>query len=143
MTDNLVTRRNALLGVGGLVAGVPLLAACGGGSGGGGSSVGISGSGPIVATSDVPVGGGVIVSGRGVVVTQPTAGAFKVFSDICTHMGCTVSSVADGTIDCGCHGSRFSITDGSVAQGPAQAPLPEFPAKVQGGQVVAATSSQS
>lgn len=143
MTDNLVSRRNALLGAGGLAAGVPLLAACGGSGGSGGSASGITGSGALVATSDVPVGGGVILSDRGAVVTQPTAGQFKVFSDVCTHMGCIVSSVEDGTIDCGCHGSRFHITDGSVAQGPASAPLPEFAAKVQRGQVVAVTSSQS
>jgi len=141
MTDNLVTRRNALIGAGGLAAGVPLLAACGG-SGGSGSA-GPTGSGPLVATSGVPVGGGVILSDRGVVVTQPSAGHFKVFSDVCTHMGCILSQVAGGTINCGCHGSKFNITDGSVAQGPASAPLPEFAAKVQGGQVVAATSSHS
>lgn len=141
MSDCPMTRRSALLGAGGLAAGVPLLAACSVGMGGG--AAGISGSGPLVPTSQVPVGGGVILPNRRVVVTQPTAGSFKVFSDICTHEGCTVSTVQDGTINCGCHGSRFKISDGSVEQGPASVPLPEFPSKVQGGQVVAHTSSQS
>ena len=58
-----------------------------------------------------------------VVVTQPTAGTFKAFSSTCTHMGCTVSSVKNGTINCPCHGSRYSIADGSVQGGPAPRPL--------------------
>ena len=51
-------------------------------------------------------------------MTQPTAGTFKAFSAICTHQGCMVGEVADGTIICPCHGSQFTIADGSVAQRP-------------------------
>ena len=88
----------------------------------------------LVAASEVPVGGGVVLGDDGLVVTQPTAGRFRGFSATCTHQGCTVGSVSE-TIDCPCHGSRFSITDGSVANGPATSPLPERPVRVQGGQV--------
>ncbi|HET9650334.1 MAG TPA: Rieske (2Fe-2S) protein, partial [Microlunatus sp.] len=56
------------------------------------------------------------------------------FSKICTHAGCPVSDVTD-TIDCLCHGSRFSITDGSVVNGPASQPLPESPTTVRDGKV--------
>jgi Rieske Fe-S protein len=59
-----------------------------------------------------------------VVVTQPTAGEFKAFSAICTHQGCTVNKVEDGTIDCPCHGSKYRVADGSVVAGPAPRPLP-------------------
>ena len=59
------------------------------------------------------------------VVTQPTAGQYKAFTNICTHQGCPVSAVQDGVIICPCHGSHFSITDGSAVAGPAQAPLAE------------------
>ena len=76
--------------------------------------------GAIAKTADVPVGSGVIVDD--IVVTQPTAGVFKGFSSTCTHKGCAVNKVADGTIDCPCHGSKFNL-DGSVAKGPATAPL--------------------
>lgn len=80
-------------------------------------------AGPIAATADIPVGGGKIFAEKGVVVTQPTAGAFKAFSATCTHQGCLVETVEGGTINCPCHGSSFAIADGAVAGGPAPAPL--------------------
>ncbi len=90
---------------------------------------------PLASTADVPVGGGLILEDEGVVVTQPAEGDFKAFSAICTHQGCPVTSVEDGTITCPCHGSRFSIEDGSVQAGPAPAPLPAVDITVEGGQV--------
>ena len=80
-------------------------------------------SGPSVATSEVPVGGGVILDDADYVITQPTAGEFKAFSKICTHQRCPVGSVEDGTINCPCHGSKYSIEDGSVVNPPAPDPL--------------------
>lgn len=81
--------------------------------------------------SDIPVGGGKIFQDRQVVVTQPQAGTIKAFSAICTHQGCAVTKV-DGTIECPCHNSRFSIADGSVKSGPAPRGLPSVPVKVEG-----------
>jgi Rieske Fe-S protein len=83
--------------------------------------------------STVPVGGGHVFADQKVVVTQPTAGQFKGFSAVCTHQGCTVNKVADGTIDCPCHGSKFKIADGSVAHGPAARPLPAMKVSAEGG----------
>ena len=87
----------------------------------------------IAKTADVPVGSGVIVDK--VVVTQPTAGVFKGFSSTCTHAGCTLNKVADGTIDCPCHGSKFNL-DGSVANGPAKQPLEVANITVQGDSIM-------
>jgi Rieske Fe-S protein len=87
------------------------------------------------ATSQIPVGGGMIFASQKVVVTQPTAGTFKGFSSTCTHAGCQVSQVSDGTIDCPCHGSKYSIKDGSVQAGPAPQALPAANVTVQGGQI--------
>jgi nitrite reductase/ring-hydroxylating ferredoxin subunit len=87
----------------------------------------------IAKTSDVPVGSGVIVGD--VVVTQPSAGVFKGLSAKCTHKGCTVDKVADGTIDCPCHGSKFNL-DGTVANGPAQEPLAVENITVQGDSIM-------
>ncbi|WP_406860039.1 Rieske (2Fe-2S) protein [Streptomyces sp. HUAS MG47] len=89
----------------------------------------------LAKTSDIPVGGGTVFAEQKVVVTQPTAGEFKAFSAICTHMGCTVNKVADGTIDCPCHGSKYRITDASVVAGPAPRPLPPEQITVSGDQI--------
>ena len=86
----------------------------------------------LAKTSEIPVGGGKIFKDEKVVVTQPKKGEFKAFSDICTHQGCQVTSVSGGTINCPCHGSKFHITDGSVANPPANKPLPEKQIKVSG-----------
>jgi Rieske Fe-S protein len=89
----------------------------------------------IAKTADVPVGSGVIVDE--VVITQPAAGEFKGFSSKCTHKGCAVNKVADGTIDCPCHGSKFNL-DGTVAKGPATEPLEAKAIAVQGDSIVLA-----
>ena len=88
--------------------------------------------GPLAATTDVPVGGGVVLAAQDVVLTQPVAGTYKAFSATCTHQGCTVAEVAGGTINCPCHGSKFAVADGSVTAGPAPSPLPEKAVTVQG-----------
>jgi Rieske Fe-S protein len=82
--------------------------------------------------SDIPVGGGRIISDQQVVVTQPAAGTFACFGAVCTHQGCLVTDVSAGTINCACHGSRFNIADGSVAGGPAPRPLPPVGISVEG-----------
>ncbi len=158
MSTHAVSRRNALSGAATIGLGLPLLAACGDDGGGATASdpsqtpsTSAPGSEPpvtpqssatskpaqaegIVTTSDVPVGSGVIIADSEVVITQPTAGDFKCFTAICTHAGCPVNQVTD-TINCPCHGSMFSITDGSVAGGPAPAPLAEVAITVDGDQI--------
>ena len=86
----------------------------------------------LATTSQVPDGGGKIIDAKRIVITQPQPGSFKAFSAICTHEGCFVNSVSNGTINCPCHGSKFSITDGSVVHGPATRPLPPMAISVEG-----------
>jgi Rieske Fe-S protein len=93
-------------------------------------------AGALASTSQVPEGGGTIIGGKNIVITQPQAGSFKAFSAVCTHQGCIVNSIANGTIDCPCHGSKFSIKDGSVVNGPAASPLPSVAVKVEGTSIV-------
>jgi Rieske Fe-S protein len=87
-------------------------------------------------TSDIPVGGGMVFTDARVVVTQPTKGVFKGFSAVCTHVGCLCNQVADGTIDCPCHGSKFTISTGAVVAGPAPSPLPAAPIHVSDGKIL-------
>ncbi|MEU7473309.1 Rieske (2Fe-2S) protein [Streptomyces sp. NPDC044984] len=133
------TRRTVLLATGAAA----LAAGCG--SDGGNGSDGRDGDGDgappetagqeLISTADVPVGGGTVLADEKIVVTQPEEGGFKAFSAICTHQGCVVADVADGTINCACHGSRFRIADGSVERGPAARPLPEEPITVEGNSI--------
>ncbi len=87
----------------------------------------------IASTSQIPVGGGKVFTADTLVVTQPAAGEFKAFSAVCSHVGCLCDKVANGTIDCPCHGSTFRISDGSVAAGPATQPLKPVPIAVVDG----------
>ncbi|MEU3985634.1 Rieske (2Fe-2S) protein [Streptomyces sp. NPDC026672] len=103
------------------------------GSGGAGA-----GGAALAKTSDIPEGGGKIFKDQGVVVTQPTAGTYKAFSSKCTHQGCAVSSIADGAIVCPCHGSQFSVEDGSVKKGPATQPLASAKVTVSGDEITLA-----
>jgi nitrite reductase/ring-hydroxylating ferredoxin subunit len=106
-----------------------------GGSASGGDSAGGT---EIAKTSDIPEGGGKIFANEGVVITQPEAGTYKAFSSACTHQGCAVKSVSDGVINCPCHNSNFSITDGSVKSGPATKALPAKEVSVSGDSIMLA-----
>jgi Rieske Fe-S protein len=156
MTTDKITRRT----LGGLAAagvGVPLLAACSSdepetaadptgsptssspsaaSSSAGGESTSPSAAEELTTTSDIEVGGGAIFADEEVVVTQPTEGEFKGFSAICTHQGCLLASVSEGTINCDCHGSRFSIETGEPEEGSqATTPLGEVALTVSGDQI--------
>ncbi|MGK4580638.1 Rieske (2Fe-2S) protein [Kitasatospora sp. HPMI-4] len=128
----------AVLAVGGAVAVTGCSSSANGGASGGssgGSAQSAQSAGPVDVgpAAAVPVGGGTVYREKKIVVTQPTAGQYKAFSAVCTHAGCVVDNVANGQIQCPCHGSRFAIADGSVQDGPAPKPLPEYKVAVQGG----------
>jgi len=144
-------RRTVIRGagvVGAAALGATALTGCGGDSGTTTSTAGSSSSAPTtteaggssggagIAKADIPVGGGTIIAATKTVVTQPKAGEFKAFTSICTHMGCPVAQVANGTIDCNCHGSQYDIATGAVSRGPATRPLAPKKVTVKGDQVV-------
>lgn len=151
------TRRDILAGAG-LVGLAGVVAACGGSDKGGTaasatpSQAGQSSAAPSQAdqssaapepskeaegtelgkASAIPMGGGKVFPAEKVVVTQPEKGEYYAFTAVCTHMGCTVASVSGGTINCPCHGSKYSIEDGSVKRGPAPRALAKKKVKVEG-----------
>jgi nitrite reductase/ring-hydroxylating ferredoxin subunit len=128
-----LSRRAMIINAGVAAAALTGLSACTNyGSPSTGSSSPVGGGAVTTAkTADVPVGSGKIFADTQTVVTQPTKGTFKAFSSICTHQNCPVAEVTD-TINCACHGSKFSITDGSVVNPPAQNPLPAKTVKIDG-----------
>lgn len=93
---------------------------------------------PLAKVADIPVGGGTVFPEQLVVVTQPEAGTLHAFSAVCTHQGCTVGDVTDGTINCPCHGSKFALTDGAPTEGPAKRPLDSRQITVTGDEVTLA-----
>jgi len=132
-----ITRRHAIGAAAMVGVALPALAACGSGDNTGTdpsatnssttptsptTSASSPAGGGLTTKADIPVGGGVIFADDGVVITQPEAGTFHGFTIVCTHQGCTVNSVTD-TINCPCHGSKYSLEDGSVVAGPAPSPL--------------------
>jgi Rieske Fe-S protein len=145
MTTHGIRRRQALAGAAGVAVGTPLLAACGDdasqvaddaasaaeSAGDAASSAAGDAVERLSDAADIPEGSGRVFADQQVVVTQPEAGEFKAFSALCTHQGCVVQDVTD-TINCGCHGSQFDISDGSVVTGPATQPLPPAEIDVSG-----------
>jgi Rieske Fe-S protein len=105
---------------------------------GAGSPAGANAPAVLAKTTDIPVGGGRVLTDKKIVITQPQAGTFHAFTAICTHLGCIVDAVSGGTIDCPCHGSRYSIVNGSVVNGPATLPLAAVRITVQGTSIVQA-----
>jgi len=134
---SMTTRRRVLVGSGTLGA-AAVLAACGGEqkakpASSGGDQPTSPAQPQVLRPSDIPVGGGVILAEQDTVVTQPQPGQFRAFSATCTHLGCQVERVTDGTIKCPCHGSQYSVADGSVVHGPAPKPLPAKTVTVDNG----------
>lgn len=157
-----ISRRRALSGAATAGIGVPLLAACGADGDDPAADPSSSPTSPAsertkkptpssgppettssapaadgIPTSDVPVGGGIVLTDPRVVVTQPAEGEFQAFTAICTHAGCPVARVTT-EIECDCHGSRFSIEDGSVVGGPAPSPLAAADFTVSGDRITLA-----
>jgi len=142
-----LARRQALAGTAAVGIAVPLLAACGSDDPGTATDAGGSTSAPaggaapgdtLTTVSEVPEGSGIILNDAQLVVTQPEKGVFKCFTAVCTHQGCIVSSVQLGGIRCECHGSAFSIEDGSVVNPPATQPLAEKAITVDGSTITLA-----
>jgi len=146
LTDQ-TTRRAVLGGVAAVSAGA-FLAACGSdeptGSASGdadstseenGGGDGAAG-GALATTDEIQVGGGAVFQKEKIVVTQPTEGDFKAFTAVCTHQGCTVGSVKGDIIQCNCHGSQYSATDGTVKKGPAPKALAAKKVTVEGNNII-------
>ncbi len=130
-----VSRRIVFQGLGALgVAAV--LAGCGGGDGE--DAPAPEPGAALASTSEVPVGGGLILTDEKIVLTQPTEGTFVAFTAVCTHSGNTVTDVVDGVIQCNFHGSSFSAETGEVQGGPAPESLAEVAITVDGDRILSA-----
>ena len=71
----------------------------------------------------------------GLYVVRKNESEVRVFSDVCTHLGCRVSWHADQKHYISpCHDGHFDIL-GNVISGPPPRPLDEFVTKIEGGEL--------
>ncbi|MGC0414936.1 Rieske (2Fe-2S) protein [Embleya sp. AB8] len=94
--------------------------------------------GPVTVgkAEDVVLGKGKVYTDTSIVVTQPAKDDYKAFDARCPHQGCLVTKVDQGVIQCQCHGSQFSMNDGSVVRRPAKRGLTPLPVTVANGEIV-------
>jgi thiosulfate dehydrogenase [quinone] large subunit len=107
-----------------------------------GTSSGGSNGTAIGAAADVPVGKAASfnlasANDEPALVAQPTKGQFVAYSAICPHEGCIVGwqSSSPEVFTCPCHGSVFSVSNGSWISGPAPKGLTAFTVTDSDGQL--------
>ncbi|BEP15649.1 non-heme iron oxygenase ferredoxin subunit [Acidothermaceae bacterium B102] len=93
------------------------------------------------AVADVPDEGAVrvIVGGVPLAVVRSDGEVYAIF-DVCSHQDVPLSEgdVEEGTIECWLHGSRFDLSTGRPTSLPATRPVPVYPVKIDGDDVLVA-----
>jgi len=91
------------------------------------------------ALADVPEEGAyrVVLDGVPVSVVRSGGEVYAIF-DVCSHAQVSLSEgdVEDGTIECWLHGSRFDLASGRPVGPPATKPVPVYPVKIDGEDVL-------
>jgi nitrite reductase/ring-hydroxylating ferredoxin subunit len=80
--------------------------------------------------------------GTDTVAVANVDGIYYAFSDICTHVGCSLSEgpLTGTQIECPCHGSIFDVTNGKVIEGPANDDLKTYTVAVDGARLTVSDS---
>ncbi len=96
---------------------------------------------PACATGDVAEGTalGVVLAGCPVAVVR-SGGTYYALRDVCSHANVALSEgeVVDGALECWLHGSMFDLATGRPTCLPATVPVPVYPVRVEGDQVLVA-----
>ncbi|MGI5351584.1 non-heme iron oxygenase ferredoxin subunit [Streptomyces sp. CA-250714] len=74
-----------------------------------------------------------------------TQGEVFAVNDICSHANVSLSEgeVEDCTIECWLHGSRFDLRTGKPSGLPATRPVPVYPVKIEGDDVLVSVTQES
>ena len=80
------------------------------------------------------------IVGGGPVAVVRTEGEVFAIHDVCSHANVALSEgeVDDQTIECWLHGSRFDLVTGAPTGLPATKPVPVYPVKIDGDDVLVA-----
>jgi len=96
----------------------------------------------VAKAGEIPVGGVKLFQyprpGEQCILIRTAEDAYVAYSQKCTHLSCAVfySRVHD-RLECPCHQGYFSVTDGSVLQGPPTRPLPQVILERSGEELIA------
>jgi nitrite reductase/ring-hydroxylating ferredoxin subunit len=94
---------------------------------------------PAIASEDLGDGEPTPVTVGGVELLLVRRGAtIHAISDRCAHRGCSLHEgdfSGENRVVCPCHGSTYSLEDGSVLHGPTTAPQPAYLTRVRDGKV--------
>ena len=72
------------------------------------------------------------------IMIRTAADQVVAYSQKCTHLSCAVYYAKEAArLECPCHEGYFSVTDGSVLQGPPPRPLPRILLRREGNQIIA------
>ena len=97
------------------------------------------------AVGDVPADEalGVTVGAYDVAVARCGEGEFAAIQDLCSHAAVALSEgeVADCTVECWLHGSRFDLRTGKPTGLPATEPVATFPIDVRDGDIYVDTTT--
>jgi 3-phenylpropionate/trans-cinnamate dioxygenase ferredoxin subunit len=93
------------------------------------------------AVADVPDEGAirVVLAGVPLAIVRSEGNVYAIF-DVCSHQDVPLSEgdVEEGSIECWLHGSRFDLSTGRPTSLPATRPVPVYPVKIDGDDVLVA-----
>jgi 3-phenylpropionate/trans-cinnamate dioxygenase ferredoxin subunit len=98
------------------------------------------------AVADVEDGSAIRVMIDGVpVAVVRSEGEVYAIHDVCSHANVALSEgeIEDQTIECWLHGSRFDLVTGRPTGLPATQPVPVYPVKIDGDDVLVAVAKES
>ena len=95
--------------------------------------------------SDVPEEGAIRVTldGKPICIAR-SEGEVYAISDICSHADVALSEgdVEGGKIECWLHGSRFDLVTGRPTGLPATQPVPVYPVKIDGDEILVSVAKE-
>ena len=96
--------------------------------------------------ADVPDGGALRVTiGDVPIAIVRSDGEIYAIHDVCSHANVALSEgeIEDQTIECWLHGSRFDLVTGRPTGLPATQPVPVYPVKIDGDDVLVSVTKEN